>query len=119
MKVEFTHMEDAKDDFSDINTRCVFSVTSKIPFKLNQNQALLTFEDAEGMMHVLSIKLMSLVPFITKGKRFTKTFRGKKASATAKEEYTWNFSLFCCQSLTKNSSKCSACVFDYRVSAIS
>lgn len=40
-------MEDAKDDFSDINTRCVFSVTSKIPFKLNQNQALLTFEDAE------------------------------------------------------------------------
>ncbi|XP_013053582.2 N-myc-interactor isoform X2 [Anser cygnoides] len=47
MKVEFTHMEDTKDDFSDINTRCVFSVTSKIPFKLNQNQALLTFEDAE------------------------------------------------------------------------
>lgn len=56
MKVEFIHMEDKKDDFPDTNTRCVFSVTSKIPFKLNQNQALLTFEDAEGMMHVLNIK---------------------------------------------------------------
>lgn len=65
MKVQFTHMEDTEGDFPDTNTRCVFSVTTRIPFKLNQNQALLTLEDEEGMMHILSIKLMSLMYFIT------------------------------------------------------
>uniref|UniRef100_A0A8C3M183 N-myc and STAT interactor n=1 Tax=Chrysolophus pictus TaxID=9089 RepID=A0A8C3M183_CHRPC len=47
MKVEFTHMEDTEGDFPDTNTCCVFSVTTRIPFKLNQNQALLTLEDEE------------------------------------------------------------------------
>lgn len=65
MKVEFTHMEDTEGGFADTNTHCVFSVTTRIPFKLNQNQALLTLEDEEGMMHILSIKLMSLMYFIT------------------------------------------------------
>lgn len=71
MKMKFTHMEDVKDDYPDTNTRCVFGVTTKIPFTLSQNQALLTFEDEEGMMHILSIKLLSLMYFIAKGKRFT------------------------------------------------
>nr|XP_009935388.1 PREDICTED: N-myc-interactor [Opisthocomus hoazin] len=47
MKVKFTHMEDMKDDYADMNTHCVFGVTTKIPFRLNQDQALLTFEDEE------------------------------------------------------------------------
>uniref|UniRef100_A0A8C9FQM1 NID domain-containing protein n=1 Tax=Pavo cristatus TaxID=9049 RepID=A0A8C9FQM1_PAVCR len=47
MKVEFTHMEDTGGVVPDMNTRCVFSVTTRIPFKLNQNQALLTLEDEE------------------------------------------------------------------------
>ncbi|XP_021254535.1 N-myc-interactor [Numida meleagris] len=47
MKVEFTHLEDTEGNFPDMNTRCVFSVTARIPFKLNQNQALLTLEDEE------------------------------------------------------------------------
>lgn len=65
MKVVFTNMEDSEGDFPDMNTRCVFSVTTRIPFKLNQNHALLTLEDEEGMMHILSTKLMSLMYFIT------------------------------------------------------
>uniref|UniRef100_A0A8B9VE34 N-myc and STAT interactor n=1 Tax=Anas zonorhyncha TaxID=75864 RepID=A0A8B9VE34_9AVES len=60
MKVEFTHMEDTKDDFPDNNTRCVFSVTSKIPFKLNQNQALLAFEDAEVAQRLIKMGKHSL-----------------------------------------------------------
>lgn len=48
MKIKFSHLEDMKDDCPDLNTRCVFSVTTKIPFRLNPNQALLTFEDEEG-----------------------------------------------------------------------
>ncbi|KAM9189369.1 N-myc-interactor [Mergus octosetaceus] len=60
MKVEFTHMEDTKDDFPDTNTRCIFSVTSKIPFKLNQNQALLTFEDAEVAQRLIKMGKHSL-----------------------------------------------------------
>ena len=47
MKVVFTNMEDSEGDFPDMNTRCVFSVTTRIPFKLNQNHALLTLEDEE------------------------------------------------------------------------
>ncbi|XP_072198171.1 N-myc-interactor [Excalfactoria chinensis] len=47
MKVEFSHMEDTEGDIPDMNTRCVFSITTRIPFKLNQNQALLTLEDEE------------------------------------------------------------------------
>lgn len=65
MKVVFTNMEDTEGDFPDMNTRCVFSVTTRIPFKLNQNHALLTLEDEEGMMHILSTELMSLMYFIT------------------------------------------------------
>ncbi|XP_065607436.1 N-myc-interactor [Cyrtonyx montezumae] len=53
MKVEFTHMEDTESDFPDMNTRCVFTVTTRIPFKLNQNQTLLTLED-EGVAHRLT-----------------------------------------------------------------
>lgn len=71
MKMKFSHMEDTKDDYPDVNTHCVFGVATKIPFRLNQNQALLTFEHEEGMMHVLSIKLMFLMYFIAKGKIFT------------------------------------------------
>lgn len=71
MKMKFTHMEDLEDDYADVNTHCVLGATTKIPFRLNQNQALLTFEDEEGMMHILNIKLMSLMYFIAKGKRFT------------------------------------------------
>jgi len=56
MKVKFTHMEDMKDDYADMNTHCVFGVTTKIPFRLNQDQALLTFEDEEGTMHILCLK---------------------------------------------------------------
>lgn len=52
MKMKFTHMEDMKDDYQDMNTHCVFDVTTKIPFRLDQNQVLLTFEDQEGMLHV-------------------------------------------------------------------
>lgn len=47
MKVEFTRMEDTEGDILDMNTHCVFSVTTRIPFKLNQNRALLTLEDEE------------------------------------------------------------------------
>ncbi|CAN8218337.1 unnamed protein product [Coccothraustes coccothraustes] len=49
MKLKFTHLEEMKDDgaFVDMDTRCVFGVATKTPFRLNQNQALLTFEDEE------------------------------------------------------------------------
>ncbi|XP_059676439.1 N-myc-interactor isoform X2 [Gavia stellata] len=47
MKMKFSHMEDTRDGCPDMNTHCVFGVTTKIPFRLNQNQALLTFEDEE------------------------------------------------------------------------
>ncbi|XP_017591566.1 PREDICTED: N-myc-interactor isoform X2 [Corvus brachyrhynchos] len=47
MKLKFTHLEDMKDDWADMDTHCVFGAATKIPFRLNQNQALLTFEDEE------------------------------------------------------------------------
>ncbi|XP_054685516.1 N-myc-interactor isoform X2 [Grus americana] len=47
VKMKFTHMEDLEDDYADVNTHCVLGATTKIPFRLNQNQALLTFEDEE------------------------------------------------------------------------
>lgn len=71
MKMKFSHMEEMKNDYADMNTHCVFGVTTKLPFRLNQNQALLTFEDEEGTTHILCIKLMSLLYFIAKGKRCT------------------------------------------------
>ncbi|XP_027512126.1 N-myc-interactor isoform X2 [Corapipo altera] len=46
MKLKFSHMEGMNND-SDMDTHCVFGGNVKIPFRLNQNQALLTFEDEE------------------------------------------------------------------------
>lgn len=51
MKLKFSHLEDMKDDCLE-EMRCVFGVTTKIPFRLNPNQALLTFEDEEGMCRI-------------------------------------------------------------------
>uniref|UniRef100_A0A8C5U1R4 NID domain-containing protein n=1 Tax=Malurus cyaneus samueli TaxID=2593467 RepID=A0A8C5U1R4_9PASS len=45
MQLKFTHLADMKEHWADMDTQCVFGATTKIPFKLNQNQALLTFED--------------------------------------------------------------------------
>ncbi|XP_074403934.1 N-myc-interactor isoform X2 [Zonotrichia albicollis] len=49
MQLKFTHLEEMKDDGADkdMDTHCVFGVATKTPFRLNQNQALLTFEDEE------------------------------------------------------------------------
>ncbi|XP_062354420.1 N-myc-interactor isoform X2 [Cinclus cinclus] len=49
MKLKFTHLEEMKDAGAgmDLDTHCVFGAATKIPFRLNQNQALLTFEDEE------------------------------------------------------------------------
>uniref|UniRef100_A0A8C3R140 N-myc and STAT interactor n=1 Tax=Cyanoderma ruficeps TaxID=181631 RepID=A0A8C3R140_9PASS len=49
MKLKFTHLENVKDDGADLDmdTHCVFGAATKIPFRLNQNHALLTFEDEE------------------------------------------------------------------------
>lgn len=49
MKLKFTHLEEMKDDGSDLDgdIECVFGAATKAPFRLNQNQALLTFEDEE------------------------------------------------------------------------
>ncbi|XP_068051214.1 N-myc-interactor [Anomalospiza imberbis] len=49
MKLKFTHLKEMKDDGADMDmdTHCVFGAATKIPFRLNQNQALLTFEDEE------------------------------------------------------------------------
>ncbi|KAM6200571.1 N-myc-interactor [Sarcoramphus papa] len=55
MKMKFTHMEDMKDDYPDMNTHCVFGVATKIPFRLNQNQALLTFEDEEVAQRLIKM----------------------------------------------------------------
>uniref|UniRef100_A0A8C4VB04 N-myc and STAT interactor n=1 Tax=Falco tinnunculus TaxID=100819 RepID=A0A8C4VB04_FALTI len=55
MKLKFTHMEDMKDNYQDMNTHCVFRVTTKIPFRLNQNQALLTFEDEEVAQRLIKM----------------------------------------------------------------
>nr|XP_009481989.1 PREDICTED: N-myc-interactor-like [Pelecanus crispus] len=55
MKLKFIHMEDMKDDYPDMNTYCSFRVTTKIPFRLNQNQALITFEDEEVAQRLIKI----------------------------------------------------------------
>ncbi|XP_015490966.1 N-myc-interactor [Parus major] len=49
MKLKFIHLEEMKDDGADVDmdTHCVFGAATKVPFQLNQNQALLTFEDEE------------------------------------------------------------------------
>ncbi|XP_039925987.1 N-myc-interactor [Hirundo rustica] len=49
MQLKFTHLEEVRDDGADVdmNTRGVFGAATEIPFRLNQNQALLTFEDKE------------------------------------------------------------------------
>lgn len=49
MKLKFSHLEETKEEGADMDmdTHCVFGTATKIPFRLNQNQALLTFEDEE------------------------------------------------------------------------
>ncbi|OWK53975.1 N-myc-interactor [Lonchura striata] len=49
MKLKFTHLKEMKHDGAemDMDTHCVFGAATKVPFRLNQNQALLTFEDEE------------------------------------------------------------------------
>ncbi|XP_054492321.2 N-myc-interactor [Agelaius phoeniceus] len=49
MQLKFTHLKEMKDDGADVDmdTHCVFGVATKTPFRLNQSQALLTFEDEE------------------------------------------------------------------------
>lgn len=101
MKMKFSHMEDMKDDYPDVNTHCVFGVATKIPFRLNQNQALLTFEDEEGMMHILSIKLMSLTYFIAKGKILTSTFGEKKKINNSQRKNTQRTVHYCVPSSRK------------------
>ncbi|KAM6071310.1 N-myc-interactor isoform 2-T5 [Chlamydotis macqueenii] len=55
MKLKFTHMEDRTYDYPDMNTYCVFGVTTKMPFRLNKNQALLTFEDEEVAQRLMKM----------------------------------------------------------------
>ncbi|XP_062435161.1 N-myc-interactor isoform X2 [Rhea pennata] len=55
MKMKFVQMEDMKDDNPDMNTHCVFYVTTKIPFKLDKNQALLTFEDEKVAQRLIKM----------------------------------------------------------------
>ncbi|XP_054029558.1 N-myc-interactor [Dryobates pubescens] len=47
VKMKFSHMDDKKDDCVDMNTHCYFTVMTKIAFRLDQNQALITFQDEE------------------------------------------------------------------------
>ncbi|XP_071602467.1 N-myc-interactor isoform X1 [Heliangelus exortis] len=47
MKLNFSHLEEVQGDYPELNTHCVFDVATKIPFSLNRNEALLTFEDEE------------------------------------------------------------------------
>lgn len=65
MKLKFSHLEEMKEEGADMDmdTYCVFGTATKIPFRLNQNQALLTFEDEEGRMNILVAKLMFLMCF--------------------------------------------------------
>ncbi|KAM9629505.1 N-myc-interactor isoform 1-T2 [Morphnus guianensis] len=55
MKMKFSHMEEMKNDYADMNTHCVFGVTTKLPFRLNQNQALLTFENEEVAQRLIKM----------------------------------------------------------------
>ncbi|XP_053926576.1 N-myc-interactor isoform X2 [Cuculus canorus] len=54
-KMKFTHLEHMQDDYPDMNTHCVFRVATQIPFRLNQTQALLTFEDEEVAQRLLQM----------------------------------------------------------------
>lgn len=47
MQLKFTHLEEMSRADVDMDTHCVCEVATKTPFKLSQNQALLTFEDEE------------------------------------------------------------------------
>ncbi|XP_064370622.1 N-myc-interactor isoform X2 [Dromaius novaehollandiae] len=55
MNMKFLHMEDMKDGYPDMNTHCVFHVATKIPFKLDKNQALLAFEDEEVAQRLIKM----------------------------------------------------------------
>lgn len=57
MKMKFTYLEEIKDDGADVDmdTHCVFGVATKTPFRLNQNQALLTFEDEEVAQRLIKM----------------------------------------------------------------
>ncbi|XP_050825276.1 N-myc-interactor isoform X4 [Gopherus flavomarginatus] len=46
-KMKFTRMENAESDDTFLNTCCLFHITAKIPFRLQQRQALLTFEEED------------------------------------------------------------------------
>ncbi|XP_014806827.1 PREDICTED: N-myc-interactor isoform X2 [Calidris pugnax] len=54
-KMKFTHLEDVRDGYPDTDTHCVFGATTKIPFGLNQNHALLTFEDEEVAQRLIEM----------------------------------------------------------------
>uniref|UniRef100_A0A8C3IQP5 N-myc and STAT interactor n=1 Tax=Chrysemys picta bellii TaxID=8478 RepID=A0A8C3IQP5_CHRPI len=46
-KMKFTRMENAESDDTFLNTCCLFHIAAKIPFRLQQRQALLTFEEED------------------------------------------------------------------------
>ncbi|XP_019377974.1 PREDICTED: N-myc-interactor isoform X2 [Gavialis gangeticus] len=46
-KMKFTKMENAVNNDTVLNTHCLCCVAAKIPFKLKQGEALLTFEDED------------------------------------------------------------------------
>ncbi|XP_074001706.1 N-myc-interactor [Numenius arquata] len=54
-KMKFTHLEYVRDDYPDTDTHCVFGATTKIPFGLKQNHALLTFEDEEVAQRLIKM----------------------------------------------------------------
>ncbi|KAM9380269.1 N-myc-interactor [Phaethornis superciliosus] len=55
MKLNFRHLEEVQGDYPDLNTHCVFEVATKIPFRLNRNEALLTFEDEEVAQRLIKM----------------------------------------------------------------
>lgn len=57
MQLKFTHLKEMKDGGADVDmdTHCVFGVATKTPFRLNQSQALLTFEDEEVAQRLTKI----------------------------------------------------------------
>lgn len=50
--MKFTKMKNTENNDRVLNTHCLCCVAAKIPFKLKQGEALLTFEDEDGMMHI-------------------------------------------------------------------
>ncbi|XP_065417728.1 N-myc-interactor isoform X2 [Chrysemys picta bellii] len=46
-KMKFIRMENAESDDTFLNTCCLFHIAAKIPFRLQQRQALLTFEEED------------------------------------------------------------------------